>query len=344
MYEKTSPFPIIDKRYQILSTLANGGMSVIYRAKDLTLGRVVAIKVLKSSLSENKVFQEMFRKEARSSANLTHPNIVTIYDSGVDGKRFFIVMELIGGSDLKEIILKQKLMRLGDGIKLIIQASSGLAFAHDHGIVHCDIKPQNMLVSSDGILKITDFGISRALDKISRTEKHEEVWGSPFYISPEIAKGAAPTPASDVYSLGVIMYEMFTGVLPYKGDDALSIINKHQTEELVPPKQKNPEIPDQLNKVIIKALRKSPEKRYESGKKIYDALLSFSNHLGEPIIQNEKQYVDSKLENEEIIEKISPMSEQNKYDWWTILLSLLAIITIGGLIPFWLFIYLSINR
>jgi len=344
MDEKTSPFPIINNRYQILSTQANGGMSVIYRARDLTLERIVALKVLKSNLSKKKLFREMFLKEAKSLANLTHPNIVTIFDSGVDGKRFFIVMELIEGLNLKEIILKQKLMKFEDGIRLLLQASSGLAFAHDHGIVHCDIKPQNMLVSTDGILKITDFGISRALDKISRTEKNDEVWGSPFYISPEIAKGYAPTPASDVYSLGVIMYEVFTGVLPYNGEDALSIIEKHQTEDLIPPKQRNPEIPDQLNNVILKALLKPPGKRYASGEKVYDALLTFSEIYKESRSQQEMRHIVLKNNTKKNIIPSPPIKEPKIYDWWTILLSLLAIIIIGGLIPFWLFIYLSINR
>ena len=173
----TSAFPIINKRYQIISTIANGGMSVVYRAKDLILERDIALKVLKKELSDDQVFRNRFRAEAKSSAKLSHPNIITTYDFGLDSKRLFIVMELINGSHLKDLIQGQKIASFYKGHLLLKQACSGLAYAHQQGIVHCDIKPQNMLVSVDDTLKITDFGISRALDTISRTEKTQRNMG-----------------------------------------------------------------------------------------------------------------------------------------------------------------------
>ena len=342
MDEMTSAFPIIDKRYQILNTIANGGMSVVYRAKDLILERDVALKVLKRDLSEDQVFRNRFRAEAKASAKLSHPNIVTTYDFGLDSKRLFIVMELVDGSDLKDWIANDKFTNNISRYHLLNQASSGLAYAHQQGIVHCDIKPQNMLVSDEGSLKISDFGISRALETISRTEKHSEVWGSPFYISPEQGRGSPPSPASDVYSLGVILYEVFTGKLPFVGDDVLVLIEKHQSENLIPPRTINPAVPDYLERIITKALEKDPTKRYANGSEIFNELNSISdniNTLGP--IRNEKI---SRSGDQTDPGEISPPSKISEMDWSTVVLGFLALIMVGGLIPFWLFIYYSVNR
>jgi len=342
MDEMTSAFPIIDKRYQILNTIANGGMSVVYRAKDLILERDVALKVLKRNLSEDQVFRNRFRAEAKASAKLSHSNIVTTYDFGLDSKRLFIVMELVEGSDLKNWIANDKFSSKISRYNLLKQASSGLAYAHQHGIVHCDIKPQNMLVSDKGSLKISDFGISRALETISRSEKHSEVWGSPFYISPEQGSGSPPSPASDVYSLGVILYEVFTGKLPFTDDDVFVLIGKHQSEKLIPPRAINPAIPDYLERIITKALEKDPNKRYANGSEIFKELNTISGNINiispirpEEILQSGHQTEPS---------EISPTLKMAKLDWPTVILGFLALIMVGGLIPFWLFIYYSMNR
>ena len=342
MDEMTSSFPIINKRYQILNTIANGGMSVVYRAKDLILERHVALKVLKRDLSDDQEFRNRFRAEAKASAKLTHPNIVTTYDFGLDSKRLFIVMELVKGSHLKDWIVKKKISSIYNGFLLIKQASSGLAYAHQQGIIHCDIKPQNMLVSDEGTLKITDFGISRALETISRTEKHSEIWGSPFYISPEQAGGKPPSPASDVYSLGVVLYEVFTGNLPFIDDDALLIIKKHQTEEFIPPRIINPAIPDYLEAIINRALEKDPKKRFANGSEIFNELNSITSYI------NKSDSIRNKIINDQSHQKESgdkyPREKMAKVNWPTVLLSFLAVIMVGGLIPFWLFVYYSINR
>jgi len=342
MDEMTSAFPIIDKRYQILSTIATGGMSVVYRAKDLLLERDVALKVLRRDLSEDQVFRNRFRAEAKASAKLTHPNILTTYDFGLDSKRLFIVMELVDGSDLKDWIVKKNFSPEVSRFCLIKQASSGLAYAHQQCIVHCDIKPQNMLVSGAGSLKISDFGISRALETISRTEKHNEVWGSPFYISPEQGSGKPPSPASDVYSLGVIMYEVFAGKLPFVDDDALVLIEKHQSEILVPPRTINPAIPEYLERIITKTLEKDPDKRFANGSELYDALNAITSKVNKINFVEEENVERSNYQIES--SDILPRSKTAKMDWPTVILGFLTLIMVGGLIPFWLFIYFSVKR
>ena len=202
MDDLTSSFPIINNRYQIFSTIATGGMAVIYNAQDLILERKVALKILKKELSRDQSFQNKFRSEAKASASLIHPNIITTFDFGFDGDRLYIVMEYIDGGDLKAIIDQNASLPLTQKLDYLLQASCGLGFAHQSGFVHCDVKPQNMLVSKSGTLKITDFGIARAMATISGEEKYDVVWGSPYYFSPEQASGKPPSPATDVYSLG----------------------------------------------------------------------------------------------------------------------------------------------
>lgn len=342
MDEMTSAFPIINDRYQILNTIANGGMSVVYKAKDLLLERVIALKVLRKNLSEDQIFQNRFRTEARSSAKLTHPNIVTTYDFGIDNERLFIVMEFVNGSHLKDWINDQKITSQSFGLDLMVQACRGLAYAHQQGIVHCDIKPHNMLVSKDGTLKITDFGISRALDTISRSERYSEIWASPFYVSPEQAHGLPPSPASDVYSLGVILYEVFTGKLPFYGEDALELIEKHQTEKLISPVAINPVIPQSLEAIMLKTLEKDPKNRFNNGQDLLNALTSVSLpevKRGPKKVNSPKQILNPTNSKENILPKEKPT-----LDWSTIILSFFAIIMVGGLIPFWIYIYFSLNR
>jgi serine/threonine-protein kinase len=342
MDEMTSSFPIINNRYQILDTIANGGMSVVYRAIDLILERHVALKILRRDLSDDQEFRNRFRAEAKASAKLTHSNIVTTYDFGLDSKRLFIVMELINGNHLKDWIVKKKISSIYNGFLLMKQASSGLAYAHQQGIVHCDIKPQNMLVSDEGNLKITDFGISRALETISRAEKHSEIWGSPFYISPELASGKPPSPASDVYSLGVILYEVFTGNLPFKDDDALVLLEKHKTEDFISPRIINPAIPEYLENIISKALEKDPNKRFANGRDFFNELDAISNKICK-VSRIKKEIINVSEHQKELSDK-TPFEKETKVNWPTVLLSFLAVIMVGGLIPFWLFVYYSVNR
>lgn len=344
MDDLTSAFPIINNRYQIHSTIAEGGMAVIYLAQDLLLERKVALKILRRDFSDDQQFQNRFRAEARASARLSHPNIVTTYDFGYDAERLYIVFELVDGTDLKSIMTERKSLRLSETINYLLQAGQGLGYAHQSGIVHCDVKPQNMLVSSSGILKITDFGIARALDSISRDERYDVVWGSPYYLSPEQARGLPPSPATDIYSLGVIAYEMVAGKTPFDAEDSIELARKHREEIPLPPRQLNGDIPEELNFLILRTLSKNPQDRFQDGNAFVEALKAID--LPEDSTKLPVNHSDE-IKEEFQIEKqanLKPKTDTAKYDWRTILLSFLALILAGGLIPFWIYVLFSINR
>ena len=201
MSDPASSLPIISRRYQILETIATGGMAVIYRAQDIVLERQVALKVLKKELSNNEQFRTKFGSEAKT-AKLIHPNIITVFDFGFNADHLYLVMEYIDGWIYKTIINENRPIGLNQALDYLIQAGKGLGFAHKSGFVHCDVKPQNMLVTKSGVLKISDFGVARALKSISRDERYDVVWGSPYYLSPEQASGKPPSPRPDLPFIG----------------------------------------------------------------------------------------------------------------------------------------------
>jgi len=336
MDDLTSSFPIINNRYLITSTIATGGMAVVYKAQDLTLERPVALKILKKELSNDQAFKNRFRQEARSSAQLIHPNIVTTFDFGYDRERLYIVMEYVDGIELKELMKKDEQISYSEAFDYLRQACAGLAYAHQMGFVHCDIKPQNMLITANKTLKITDFGISRALNTISREEQHSVVWGSPLYISPEQSYGKAPSPATDIYSLGVIAYELFSGQLPFYAQDAAELARMHRMETPRPLIEINLQIPSQLNEVVMRCLDKDPAKRYSSASELEKAL----SDVALLPIREDGLFIEN-LPN--IEEEGDKKLDETKPELKTILLALLALILVGGLIPFWLYVILSLN-
>jgi len=358
--EKTS-LSILANRYQLKQVIASGGMAVVYQAHDLMLERPVAIKILKSDFSRDENFRERFRQEAKAAANLSHPNIVTVHDFGLDQDRLFIVMEHVPGTDLKTIIQRQRYFTVDQAIPLIVQASAGIGYAHRAGLVHCDVKPHNMLVTPDQRLKVTDFAIARALSTINPNEQHEVVWGSPQYFSPEQASGAAPSPASDVYSLGVILYEILTGQLPFISDDPTELARLHRDQIPIPPRQINPAIPPALEQIILKLLSKEPSARYRSADQLGRILTNFSQQAdiyAANIPPTPGEISPSKLSPGQTISApqnlTSPAASQKKpeprskskpvnIDWITVGLSLMAVIAVGGLIPFWLYIWLFLT-
>ncbi|MCF6278566.1 MAG: protein kinase, partial [Anaerolineales bacterium] len=221
---------LLNNRYQLISRQGDGGMATVYRARDKMLERDVAIKLLRDDYSDDENFRERFRQEARAAANLSHPNIVTVHDFGYDVGKLFIVMEFIPGADLKTLIRQRGRIPVKEAIPLMVQACQGIGYAHRAGLVHCDVKPHNLLVTPDQRLKVTDFGIARALSTIRQDEHSDVVWGSPQYFSPEQATGSAPSPASDVYSLGIILYEMLTGTLPFMASTAEELARLHMSQ------------------------------------------------------------------------------------------------------------------
>lgn len=338
--------PVLANRYQLLQTLGSGGMAVVYRAKDLTLERYVAVKLLRPDFSKDEGFRKRFHQEAKAAANLSHPNIVTVHDFGLDGDRLFIIMEYIPGINLKAMIREKNVIPIDEALDLIIQASNGIGYAHRAGLIHCDIKPHNMLVSPDGRLKVTDFGIARALTTITPDEKNTYVWGSPQYLSPEQAVGLPPSPASDVYSLGVVLYEMLTGKLPFYSKDASELTRMHKEVFPISARNINPQIPQALDQIILKVLSKEQTSRYRTADQFGRVLdnLRETFKLSTNIKTQSEHSVSNSQElniSRKNVDQSSPQTDS--FDWKTALLALLAFLLAGGLIPFWLYIWFSIN-
>lgn len=354
---------VLNDRYQLEELLGSGGMAFVYRAVDLMLERPVAVKILRQNFTTAEEFRERFRLEARAAANLSHPNIVTIFDFGISDGHPFIVMEYVPGQHLKRQIQQRGRIPIDASINLMIQACAGIGYAHRAGIVHCDIKPHNLVVSPDGQLKVTDFGIARALASIQPDEQTEVVWGSPQYFAPEQAAGSPPSPASDVYSLGVVMYEMLTGVLPFKADSSEELARLHQLSDPVLPREHNPDVPPALEKIILKLLAKEPAARYRTADQLGHVLetLEYSPDSSTPAssfvttvatdrpllsTSNQLKHMEASKSGPQPTPPIPARSvypESPQVDWATIILALMAAVAVGGLIPFWLWIYLLFN-
>lgn len=366
---------ILNSRYRLEERQGSGGMAMVYRAHDLTLERTVAIKILRKDYSDNPQFREQFHQEAKAAANLSHPNIVTVHDFGLDAGRLFIVMEYVPGTDLKTMLKQRGRLPIREAIDLTTQACAGIGYAHRAGLVHCDVKPQNMLVTPDKRLKVVDFGIARALASISPDEQTDVVWGSPMYFSPEQAAGGAPSPASDVYSLGVVAFEMLTGQLPFTASTPQELARLHR--ESLPPSLRriNPSIPVVLDQIVLKVLAKEPAARYRTADQLGRVLTNFVNQTprtsAEPIkkppvlndetLPPQSSWTANPLSNAQVAQppavrqqpqsnsqvfssvKPRPRTPPAPFDWATWLLALLALIAVGGLIPFWLWVYYVLN-
>ncbi|MCD8333201.1 MAG: Stk1 family PASTA domain-containing Ser/Thr kinase [Clostridiales bacterium] len=252
---------IIADRYEIEKKIGAGGMSDVYKAKDLTLGRCVAIKVLKAEFGTDRNFVEKFRAEAQSAAGLEHPNIVNVYDVGTQGDLHYIIMEYVQGITLKTYIEKKGQLNYKETLSIAIQVARGIQAAHARNIIHRDIKPQNIMISTDGKVKVTDFGIARA---VSENTIHADVMGSVHYASPEQTRNGFVSNASDIYSLGIVMYEMVTGRVPFDGDSTVAVAIKHLQDEMIPPSEYAPDLPISLEKIILKCTQKSADRRYGS--------------------------------------------------------------------------------
>jgi serine/threonine protein kinase len=267
---------LVDNRYALLQSLGIGGMGEVYLAHDEVLGRDVALKVLRKQYAGDEAFAERFEREAMRAASLSHPNIVQVYDRGETGDgTSYITMEYVSGGTLSEQIEKRGPFEASKAVAVAAQIAGALEVAHERGVIHCDIKPHNVLVTSSGDLKVTDFGIARA----ASGSVTNAVFGTAGYISPEQAMGEPVGPASDLYSLGVILYEMLTGELPYTADNPIAVCMKHVTEPLRPPRSLNPTIPAEIDALVMKLLAKDPADRYGSAGALLSDLERLRNGL-----------------------------------------------------------------
>ena len=253
----------IANRYEIISKTGVGGMATVYKAKDKVLNRDVAVKVLKDEFTTDEEFVKRFNSEALSAASLTHPNIVSIYDVGNENEIYYIVMELVRGKTLKQIITEEGVLPWKWSVNIAMQIASALETAHKNNIVHRDIKPHNIIITEDGVAKVTDFGIAKAVSNSTITAFGTTI-GSVHYFSPEQAKGGYTDAKSDIYSLGVVMYEMLTGRVPFDADTSVSVALKHMQEPPIPPMEINKNIPKAVNDIILKAMEKEPMARYQT--------------------------------------------------------------------------------
>jgi eukaryotic-like serine/threonine-protein kinase len=266
---------VLNGRYRLVAQQGSGGMAVIYKAIDQALGRTVAVKILRPSLTDDPSFLARFRNEARSVANLAHPNIVTVHDVGNDGPTHYIVMEFIEGQDLKKVIRTDGATDIDRALHLGIQICAGIGFAHRAGLVHADVKPQNILVTRDDIVKVTDFGIAQALSEAHPGERQSVVWGSPHYFAPEQARGERPSPASDVYSIGIVLFEMLTGRLPYTGQNQQELALAHIRDRVPVVTEFNPRVPEPLASIVYKVMSKEPAMRYRMADQLGNILSSY---------------------------------------------------------------------
>lgn len=271
-----TPGTVLAGRYEIVGRIGAGGMSNVYKARDLKLNRYVAIKVLKPEFSVDESFIQKFRVEAQSAAGLSHPNIVNVYDVGEENGVHYIVMELVQGITLKHYIERKGTLDIREVLNISVQVASGMGAAHANRIIHRDIKPQNVIMSRDGKVKVTDFGIAKAADSTTVTTNAA---GSVHYISPEQARGGYSDEKSDIYSLGITMYEMVTGRVPYDGENNVSVALQHIQGNMTPPRQINPDIPRSVERIILKCTMKKPDLRYASAK---DLIMDLRRALAEP--------------------------------------------------------------
>lgn len=346
---------VLNERYRLIKSLGSGGMATVYRGHDLLLDRPIAIKILRQPYAGDPDFRDRFLEEARSAAQLDHPNIVQVYDVGIDNEEPYLIMELVEGEDLKAKIRKAAPFPLPRALDVTQQICAGVGAAHNAGIVHCDLKPQNVLVTENGQVKVTDFGIARAFQEEhpESEEREQVVWGSPHYLSPEQATGESPVPASDVYSIGVMLYEMLTGVPPFHAEDTTELLIKHLRETPTPPSALNPQIPPRLTWLVNKVLAKGKSGRYRNADQLGLALEQYQKQGAEATVPQAAVPAPTADEPQSKTATGTPKAaappkhktpvppakettSQMEPDWLLWLLLGVAAVAVLGLIPLWL--------
>ena len=294
----------INERYEIIKSIGEGGMANVYLAQDTILDRKVAIKVLRGDLENNEKFIRRFQREAKSVSDLSHPNIVEVYDVGEEDGQHYIVMEYIDGRTLKQLVNKRGALTVAEVIDIMTQLTDGLSAAHDAYIIHRDIKPQNIMILDDGLIKITDFGIAMTLNATQLTQTNS-VMGSVHYLPPEQASGQTATTKSDIYSAGILMYELLMGTVPFKGENAVEIALKQMKERIPSIRKQNPLIPQSVENIVLKATAKNPKNRYNDIKEMHEDLI----HALDEDRQNETRYAYPYPESELDESKAIPIKE-----------------------------------
>ena len=301
----------INDRYEIIKSIGEGGMANVYLAQDTILDRKVAIKVLRGDLANDEKFIRRFQREALSASSLSHPNIVEMYDVGEDNGSHYIVMEYIEGKTLKQLLKKRGNLTVSETVDIMLQLTDGISHAHDSYIIHRDLKPQNIMIQEDGKIKITDFGIAMALNSTQLTQTNS-VMGSVHYLPPEQASGKGSTIKCDIYSMGILFYELLTGVLPFKGDNAVEIALKHMKDPIPSVRKQNSNIPQSVENIIIKSTAKNPKNRYNDVKEMYHDLKTC---LDQEVMNQEKHvYKYSEHETEENKDPIPAIRPKKKDD------------------------------
>lgn len=300
----------INDRYQIIRTIGEGGMANVYLAHDTILDRDVAVKILRGDLADDEKFVRRFQREAISASSLSHPNIVEMYDVGEDDGQYYIVMEYVEGKTLKSLIKRRGALTLPEVIDIMLQLTSAVACAHDSYIIHRDIKPQNVLIKEDGTVKITDFGIAMALNSNELTQTNS-VMGSVHYLPPEQANGSGATIKSDIYSLGILMFELLTGKLPFKGENAVEIAIKQMREKIPSVCEINSAIPQSIENVILKACAKNPKNRYDNVLEMHDDIKTALDEERKDEKRITYRYSENDLEETKVMPVIP---ETNKKD------------------------------
>ena len=300
----------INDRYQIIRMIGEGGMANVYLAHDTILDRDVAVKILRGDLADDEKFVRRFQREAISASSLSHPNIVEMYDVGEDDGQYYIVMEYVEGKTLKSLIKRRGALTLPEVIDIMLQLTSAVACAHDSYIIHRDIKPQNVLIKEDGTVKITDFGIAMALNSNELTQTNS-VMGSVHYLPPEQANGSGATIKSDIYSLGILMFELLTGNLPFKGENAVEIAIKQMREKIPSVCEINPHIPQSVENIILKACAKNPKNRYDNVLEMHDDIKTCLNEERKDEKRITYRYSENDLEETKIMPPITDKPNKN---------------------------------
>jgi tRNA A-37 threonylcarbamoyl transferase component Bud32 len=326
---------IFNNRYQILAKLGEGGLAEVYRAQDVALGRLVAVKALRREYVVDPAFLVRFHREAQSAASLTHPNIVAVYDFGQDLGRPYIVMEYVPGRDLRTVLQEGGALSVDQVVDIGLQVCAAVGYAHRAGLVHGDIKPGNILIAPDGRAKVVDFGLARALGESAMDEEGELVWGTPAYFAPEQAAGDRVVPATDVYATGVILYEMLTGRVPFTGPDS-EVARKHLYETPIPADQVNPRIPFRLARIIDTAMNKQPGERFRTADHMRQALTDFRQSG-----QGQTGYYAPAPPAAGVTGAAgaSTADRPTGMDWVGLTLGFFALIAVLGLVPLWAAVY-----